>query len=147
MHPFFETDQPVLFTGDVGGVRIGPQSPVVPPCPPPDIHVEDWLDSIEILEKSPAKVLFLTHYGQINDKEQHLDGLRKTLLLWAEWIKPYAEQNVPTETIIPLFENFVENQLRDAGVSPEDIEVYNRANPAFMSVAGLLRYWKKKWKN
>ena len=30
------------FVGDVGGVRITPDSPTIPPTPPPDIDLEPW---------------------------------------------------------------------------------------------------------
>ena len=144
MTPYFETQEAVIFTGDVGGVRIGPDAPVVPPCPPPDIQVEDWLASIAILEKRPANHLFLTHYGQISDKSQHLAQLSNRLIEWANWIKPYFEAQTPVAAIVPAFEAFVQQQLIRDGVNTNDIERYNKANPAFMSVAGLMRYWKKR---
>ncbi len=140
----FESKGPVLFTGDVGGVRIGAASPVMPPCPPPDIHIEHWLDSIQSLRDSPAQTLFLTHYGQIDDKKAHLDALQSRLMAWAEWMRPYYERQAPIAEIVPLFEAYVENDLRQAGVDEADMERYAKANPAFMSVAGLLRYWKKR---
>ena len=34
------------FVGDVGGVRITPDSITIPPTPPPDIDVELWHESI-----------------------------------------------------------------------------------------------------
>ena len=37
-----------LICGDVGGIKIK-DGPVVPPCPPPDINVEDWQESISRL--------------------------------------------------------------------------------------------------
>jgi hypothetical protein len=143
-HSFFETTAPVIFTGDVGGVRIGTDSPVMPPCPPPDINVEDWMDSIALLESRDAEHLFLTHYGLISDKKAHLGQLSRRLQEWAAWIKPYFEANTPPAEIVPQFEAWVEQQLRAEGVNEADIERYNKANPAFMSVAGLLRYWKKR---
>ena len=141
----FETEAPVLFTGDVGGVRIG-GAPVVPPCPPPDIQIEDWLESIAVLRKSPANILFLTHYGRFEDKESHLNTLETVLQEWAEWMKPHVAQQRPQQEVIPEFEDFVAINLRKAGASDSDLLKYSKANPAFMSVAGLYRYWKKKWK-
>lgn len=144
MESCFETDQTVIFTGDVGGVRIGPEAPVMPPCPPPDIHVEDWLSSIQLLRHRPTDLLFLTHYGLISDKEAHLNALESTLKDWAEWIRPFAEQQTPVPEIVPQFEDYVRQQLVEAGVNEEGLERYNKANPAFMSVTGLMRYWKKR---
>lgn len=133
----------VLFTGDVAGVRIG-AGPVAPPCPPPDIQVEDWQQSIQLMRELPAETLYLTHFGVINDKKTHLDALEQRLLAWAAWMKPYAENNVPQETILPLFEAFVAGELKGAEVGEADLKRYEAANPAFMSVAGLMRYWRKK---
>ncbi|MCE7922202.1 MAG: MBL fold metallo-hydrolase [Haliscomenobacteraceae bacterium CHB4] len=133
----------VLFTGDVAGVKIG-NGPVVPPCPPPDIHVEDWQASIQLMRTLPAEILYLTHFGAITDKKAHLDALEQRLLTWAGWMKPYADQQTPSEQVVPLFEQFVAGELAGLGVDEAGLRRYEAANPAFMSVAGLLRYWKKK---
>ncbi len=132
-----------LFTGDVAGVKIG-DGPVVPPCPPPDINVEDWQMSIQILRKLPVETLYLTHFGKITNKDTHLNTLEKRLLAWATWMKPYAERQTPAEEIVPLFEKYVADGLAVEGVDEAGLRRYEAANPAFMSVAGLLRYWKKK---
>ncbi len=133
----------VLFTGDVAGVRMG-GGPVMPPCPPPDIQVEDWLASIQLMRNLPSERFFLTHFGEISDKITHLDALEKRLLTWADWMRPYADANTATESIVPAFQAFVNTELMAAGVAKEDLARYEAANPAFMSVAGLMRYWKKK---
>ncbi len=132
-----------VFTGDVAGVKIG-NGPVMPPCPPPDINVEDWQESIRLLKALPAERLFLTHFGAVLNKIPHLEALENRLLSWANWMKPYFEQQTPAETIVPLFQAFVQEQLVAEGVSEADLPRYEAANPAFMSVAGLLRYWKKR---
>ena len=133
----------ILFTGDVAGVKIG-DGPVVPPCPPPDIHVEDWQSSIQLMRDLPVETLYLTHFGKIAEKKTHLDALEQRLLAWANWIKPFAEQQTPPEQIVPLFQKYVAEELSTAGVDEAGLRRYEAANPAFMSVAGLLRYWKKR---
>ncbi|MEL6822087.1 MAG: MBL fold metallo-hydrolase [Calditrichota bacterium] len=45
----------LLFAGDVAGVKIG-SGPVVPPCPPPDINIEDWKTSIQRILKMDISV-------------------------------------------------------------------------------------------
>lgn len=144
--PETEAELSVLFTGDVAGVRIG-GGPVMPPCPPPDIHVEDWLNSIQLMRELPSERLFLTHFGVVNDKIAHLNALEKRLLGWTEWMRPYAESNAAPEVVIPEFQAFVNAGLKEAGVTGADLARYEAANPAFMSVAGLMRYWKKKLKD
>lgn len=133
----------VLFTGDVAGVKID-SGIVVPPCPPPDIQVEDWLASIQRMRALDVETLYLTHFGPIHDKNEHLDALEQRLLVWAEWMKPYALAQTPAETIVPAFQDFVKTELAAAGIDAAGQQRYEAANPAFMSVAGLMRYWKKK---
>lgn len=133
----------IIFTGDVAGVKIG-SGPVVPPCPPPDISLEDWKESIYLLINSGAKKLMLTHYGQITAIDVHLSQLQLILDDWANWILTKWQQGLTPEEITPLFTEYTSGQLRDLGVYDHGITQYEAANPSWMSVAGLIRYWKKK---
>lgn len=133
----------VIFTGDVAGVKID-QGPVVPPCPPPDINIEDWKASIQILKDANPKSLYLTHFDHIENIEDHLLQLEAILDDWSSWVKAKMNAGMDAETMTPFFMDYTANQLRGAGVSEEDIKIYEGANPAWMSVAGLMRYWTKK---
>lgn len=133
----------VIFTGDVAGVKIE-GGPVVPPCPPPDINLEDWIHSIDlVLSKNPNK-LVLTHYGEEQNPNIHMQELKEILNDWAQWMKGKWEQGLSNEEITPLFMNYTANQLKERGVSDLGIKQYEAANPSWMSVAGLVRFWKKK---
>lgn len=134
----------VVFTGDVAGVKPVRTGIVAPPCPPPDIHIEDWQESIRLLRDLPAETLYLTHFGAVRDKQAHLAELEQNLLEWSAWMEPHFRQQTPVEIITPLFQNFVREKLELAGIHEADQARYEAANPAFMSVAGLLRYWKKR---
>src|SRR5690606_23506866 len=132
-----------VFTGDVAGVRIN-QGPVVPPCPPPDIHIEAWKSSIALLRKLKPDEFFLTHFGIVADPIAHLDRLEKMLEDWAGWMRQYHGQAVDQQAVTKEFMGYTNNQLKQSGLSEEDIQRYEYANPSWMSVAGLLRYWKLK---
>ena len=143
-HIAWQLGKEVLFSGDVAGVRIGTNGPVMPPCPPPDIDVEAWQESIALIRDLPVSRLYLTHFGPSDDKQKLLDELEKSLLDWAAFIKPYFERQADQKEIVPEFVAYVKNQLHSRGLSESEISKYEAANPAFMSVAGLMRYWKKK---
>ena len=132
-----------LIAGDVAGVRIN-QGFVVPPCPPPDINIEDWQASINLIRGLDLEALYLTHFGKITDLEPHLNSLENILLDWANWMKPHFEAQAKMEEITPIFAAYAAQQLRDYGVDEKGILQYEAANPAWMSVAGLMRYWHKK---
>ncbi|MFY0688363.1 MAG: MBL fold metallo-hydrolase [Cyclobacteriaceae bacterium] len=132
-----------IFTGDVAGVKIN-DGPVVPPCPPPDINIEHWESSIQlILDKNPTR-LFLTHYGEIRDIQEHMKALRHMLRDWSLWIKDKWEAGLSVEDMTPLFSSYTRQQLLDQGLDESAVVQYEAANPSWMSVAGLVRYWAKK---
>ncbi|PRY88510.1 MBL fold metallo-hydrolase [Mongoliibacter ruber] len=132
-----------IFTGDVAGVKIA-DGPAVPPCPPPDINLDDWKRSIQLIKDENPEHLYLTHFGKISNVKDHLDYLEKMLDSWSNWIKPHFEKNTDQKEVIPIFMEFTQQQLRDEGCNKELIQVYEYANPSWMSVAGLYRYWKLK---
>ncbi len=133
----------VIFTGDVAGVAIN-KGPVVPPCPPPDIDLKIWKESIRKLQRLHPQKLYLTHFGEVVHPEQHLSELETILDDWANWMKPYFDAGHSSAEITPKFTAYTINQLKQQGVSKENINRYERANPSWMSVNGLLRYWKLK---
>ena len=133
----------IIFTGDVAGCKIG-KGPVMPPCPPPDINLEDWEASISLLRKLAPTQLYLTHYGPYSDVDSHLDQLQQILKRWGDWMKVRYDAGQSVKEITPDFQAFVAGDMQAAGLSASEIAQYEAANPAYMSVAGLLRYWKKR---
>lgn len=133
----------IIFTGDVAGVRIN-QGMVIPPCPPPDINLADWEASIDILKSLAPSTLYLTHFGPVKYSETHLDDLRSRLHKWANWIKPHYEAERSVMEVTPGFQQMVAEDMIAAGIGEADRNKYEAANPSWMSVAGLFRYWKKQ---
>ena len=135
----------IIFAGDVAGVRINADDKIVePPCPPPDINVEDWLDSIKTIRQLDPKALYLTHFNKVDDIEWHLNELERRLMEWSNWIRAKMELGQNAEETVPEFKRWVASQLKSEGVGDLAIQQYEAANPSWMSVAGLMRYWKKK---
>jgi glyoxylase-like metal-dependent hydrolase (beta-lactamase superfamily II) len=130
-----------LFTGDAAGICIVPGI-ISPPCPPPDIHIGDWLESIAKMKALKPEKLYLAHFGEWNYHPDHFDQLETALLDWSNWIKPYAVNQTPIEDIVPDFVAFVRKSYLDRGINEDWIARYEKANPAYMSVAGLMRFWK-----
>ncbi len=132
-----------LIAGDVAGVKI-PNGIVVPPCPPPDINIEDWRASIRLLKTRRFDSLYLTHFGKISEVKKHLVELEGRLRNWANWIKPHLDAGMPRDELTKKFQSYVKKQLVAGGVKGKDLDRYEGANPSWMSVAGLARYWAKK---
>ncbi len=141
-HAWWIEAERTVFAGDVMGVSIN-GGPCLPPCPPPDINVEQWLASLnKLMELRPARA-FITHFGELDHPAKRLNELAERLLDWAEWIAEELKIGLSEEKIISLFEQRVWSELKSAGLSDEAVETYEQADPAAMSVGGLARYWRK----
>ena len=135
-----------IFAGDVAGAKIF-NGPVLPACPPPEIDLEKWENSIDIIIKENPKCLYLTHFGKTKDVDNHLKDLKKILWDWAKWIKKNNDKFDDVDTLTEKFKNYVNNFLKNLNLSENLINQYYTANPPYMSVSGLLRYWNKKNKH
>lgn len=69
----------MALVGDVAGARIPPTEYVIAPTPPPDIDVEAWDASIDLVEAWEPTALGLTHFGQVDAIGPHLDAMRASL--------------------------------------------------------------------
>ncbi len=119
------------FVGDVGGVRIESGTPTLPPTPPPDIDVEEWHRSIELIRAWEPERLAVTHFGAYDDPEQQLDELSERLDLWAE-----SARSADRDGWVAA----VEEDLR-AVVGPDALDSLLAAVPVDQAYAGLRRYW------
>lgn len=138
---WLETEQ-TLFAGDVAGVLIRP-GPPIPPFPPPDIHLESWKESLDKIRALKPISLHVTHFGRVDDPIRSLDTLEKRLFGWADWMKQRLLEGKSETEIIPEFQKFTESELLSDGAKQEDLSTYEHADPASMSVSGLIRYWRK----
>lgn len=124
------------FVGDVGGVRIEPGSPTLPPTPPPDIDIEAWHRSIELVLAWKPERLGITHFGLSEDPERQLHELSTRLDVWA---------NSARDRDKDAWAQDVMEDLR-AATSPETFDVFMQTIPVDQSYAGLRRYWEKSQK-
>lgn len=131
-----------VFAGDVAGVIID-GGPAVPPFPPPDIHLEAWQQSIATIRALNPQTLHITHFGRIEAPLQRLAELEARIFTWANWMKERLREGKSEGEIVPEFAKFAEQELLTAGALPGDLATYEQADPAFMSVAGLSRYWRR----
>ena len=138
---WLETEQ-TLFAGDVAGVLIR-SGPPIPPFPPPDIHLESWKESLDKIRALKPISLHVTHFGRVDDPMRSLDALEKRLFGWADWMKQRLLEGKSETEIIPEFQKFTESELLSDGAKQEDLSTYEHADPASMSVSGLIRYWRK----
>jgi glyoxylase-like metal-dependent hydrolase (beta-lactamase superfamily II) len=126
--------QGTAFVGDVGGVKITPETPTVPPTPPPDIDVEQWHRSLELIAAWRPERLAFTHFGANDDVEGQLGEVGERLDTWAKLAREHDRD---------AWIEAVRAELQEAS-SPEIYAAYMQAVPADQAFAGLQRYWEKR---
>src|SRR5207244_272821 len=80
---YFDREDRTAYVGDVAGVRIPPCDLIIAPTPPPDIDVEAWVRSLELVRATRPERLALTHFGVAEDPSEHIDGMLESLHLQA----------------------------------------------------------------
>jgi glyoxylase-like metal-dependent hydrolase (beta-lactamase superfamily II) len=120
--------------GDVAGVRIPPAELVIAPTPPPDIDLDAWERSVDLVEGWRPQRLALTHFGEATDVERHLSELRRALRAQAEDARA-ADQ----ETFAARHR---ERLVAEAG--EEAAAVYVQAAPPDHLWLGLTRWWSQQ---
>ena len=131
-----------VFTGDVAAVRIPDCNFVSVPAPPPEFQLETWLQSLEKLRALKAKRFYLTHFGAVENPAEHLDMLESRLRACTEFVKPiYAMESKELQSAYQAWDR---EQAEAADLTPQEYEIYEKANPSYMSAGGLARYWRKK---
>jgi glyoxylase-like metal-dependent hydrolase (beta-lactamase superfamily II) len=119
-----------LLAGDATGVRMPGASYVLPVCPPPDITVEGWHETIAEIRRREPDRLALVHFGIHEDVEAHLDRLEVELDRWAERVREGMSEN-----------EFVTAARTDIG---GEADLYDRVAPLWQSFLGMQRYWEAR---
>ena len=129
-----------LLCGDVAGVKLPPMdsSFLSIPAPPPEFDREAWLATLDKLEKLPLKRLFLTHFGPVESVSWHWQTLRTRIDEVADFVGQRLD--LDREALIEAYAAWQRPQFPDTVT----YDRYEQANPLFMSVDGLLRYWKRR---
>jgi glyoxylase-like metal-dependent hydrolase (beta-lactamase superfamily II) len=122
------------FVGDVGGVRIAGAELTVPPSPPPDIDVEKWHASIELIRGWRPRRLVMTHFGVGEDVEDQLAELSARLDDWAGRARELGVDGFVAGVRAEIAQH----------VDSETAAAYEQAAPPEQLYAGLERYWRKR---
>ncbi len=128
-HVCFLDREGTLYAGDVAGVRILPQAPVMPPTPPPEIDIAAWLTSIEELERREPRRIALIHFGVVDDPTPHLVELRERLIRWGEVARAEPDDFD--------FAAFAVDDLGDVG---DDLPAYTHVTTFPQAYQGLRRW-------
>jgi glyoxylase-like metal-dependent hydrolase (beta-lactamase superfamily II) len=132
-----------IFGGDIAGVRIG-GGPPIPPFVPPELQIESWLESIAKMRALNATKLYLPHFGLApGGVSSHLDGLEERVRRWSSWFRDRLSAGEDEAQLVPAFAEYERADLRAGGANASEVCGYEAADPSFMAVSGVVRYWRK----
>ena len=131
---YLHEESGTAFVGDIAAVLIPGTNLVVPPTPPPDIDVETWLDSIEIVEDWAPERLAVTHFGAIDDPIEHLGIVRERLREEADLARELSERD---------YEKRHRALVAERAESEEAAAELIQCVPPQYQWRGLDRYWTK----
>jgi glyoxylase-like metal-dependent hydrolase (beta-lactamase superfamily II) len=140
---YFDDLDGTAYVGDVAGVRIPPSDFVRPPTPPPDIDVELWQRSIDLVEQRQPRQLALTHFGAVEDPGPHLAQMRTRLDDMAQLVRRLLDELGDTPEAVEEFVGEMRRRASEASVdgSAATLEV---GAPIEQTWAGMRRYWVKR---
>jgi glyoxylase-like metal-dependent hydrolase (beta-lactamase superfamily II) len=124
------------FTGDVAGVRIDGGA-VLAPTPPPDIDLEAWRSSLDLIERWRPSSIAVTHFGAYDDVTEQLAALRAHLQEIETWAGELDEQAFAAKLRARVRDTRVRDGDAAIGEPPDS---YARALPPEQSFQGLRRY-------
>jgi glyoxylase-like metal-dependent hydrolase (beta-lactamase superfamily II) len=137
---YLHEDTGTAFVGDVAACRIPPSRLVMPPTPPPDIDVEVWEQSLDLIAAWSPSRLALTHFGSVEEEvEGHLEAVRSRLREEAD-----LAQRMPADEYDADLQRRIREQLSAEGHGKDTVEELLQAVPTAYQFGGLDRYWRKR---
>jgi glyoxylase-like metal-dependent hydrolase (beta-lactamase superfamily II) len=137
---YLHEDSGTAFVGDVAACRIPPSSLIMPPTPPPDIDLEAWEESLDLVAGWSPRRLALTHFGAVEeDVSGYLESARARLREEAKLVKEMAEDDYERD-----LQRRIREQMTAEGLGQETIEELLQAVPTAYQWRGLDRYWRKR---
>jgi glyoxylase-like metal-dependent hydrolase (beta-lactamase superfamily II) len=122
------------FVGDVAGVRIPPERYTLMPTPPPDIDLEAWERSLDLVAGWRPRCLRLTHFGSADAVDDQLERARSQLRSMGE-----LTRDADREGFLRAIDAQIDSEVTDeAGVR------LRQAAPPTQLWLGLERYWRKR---
>ena len=132
----------MAYVGDTGGVCLGGDFLLVP-TPPPDIDLEAWHGSVDVIEKWRPVSLFLTHFGPVTPARAHLARVHERLDAARAAIEASLKDGSTDEERVHAFVTRLRQEARRT-LPEHEAAAAELAAPFDQLWQGLARYAKKK---
>lgn len=132
------------FVGDAAGILL-PGVPLIRPAlPPPETDLEAAETSCRRLAAVSPDRLWLTHFGAVEEVDEHLAAVVERNAAWAAEVAEGLRAGEDEAALIRRMRRLEDRELDQAGVHGQARETYKASSDARMTVMGLTRYWRQK---
>jgi glyoxylase-like metal-dependent hydrolase (beta-lactamase superfamily II) len=130
------------FVGDNTGVRLPGVRMTRPATPPPDVDLDAWAQTHDLLEQLRPQWLCLTHFGAYDDVAFHLADARLRLRQWAEIVRQSLLAGHDEATGSAVLQKTLAQEAATLSLA-EQTALLQQTGPLILSWRGLARYWQK----
>lgn len=140
---YHEQTSGALWCGDDAGIRMPGYTYVRPATPPPDIDLEGFERTWQLIESLQPASLMLTHFGAYGDAMRHIAELRACTARWSEQVLAGLQSGADDAEQSAALQRLAEDEL-GANASDAEKTVYAQAASVDQCWQGLARYWRKR---
>lgn len=140
-HAFVVGD--ACFTGDVAGLRLEGSDYLSVTAAPPQFEPPAYIASVDRLLAGNFQRLYLTHFGEITEVEDHLTRYRERIDAVHQNVRRWVNAECMPDEIQHLYREAEHHLATDAGVSAEDWQRHEMSNATAMCADGVRLYVEK----
>jgi len=131
------------FTGDAAGILLPGKSWIDLPAPPPEFDLAVWKQTLQRLRDERFATIYRTHFGPATAVEEQLTRFEEVLEEGADLVREMMRQGLDRDAMVERFCKMMRQRSAAAGLDEATADAYELANPRYMSVDGIIRYWSK----
>ena len=76
--------------------------------------------------------------------QDHLQAFKTLLTEAADFIRVRMQAGIERDELVDQYAQWRHRHARALGIAPAVIHQYETANPLYMSVDGMMRYWRRR---
>ncbi|HTZ46678.1 MAG TPA: MBL fold metallo-hydrolase [Verrucomicrobiae bacterium] len=140
---YFDPHDSIAFVGDTTGISINGHPFVLPVTPPPDISIESWDASLDLIAGLHPNKLFLTHFSLSHNPDVHIATYRERLHRWRDLSADIYARNLDDVAATHAFAKEIAAEAAQF-LSPDEVSHYLFNGALHLSWLGLARYHRKR---
>jgi glyoxylase-like metal-dependent hydrolase (beta-lactamase superfamily II) len=139
---FLDEQSGMAYVGDSAGIRVAGDY-MLAPTPAPDIDIDAWQRSLDLIDAWQPVSLFLSHFGPATPARAHVAQYRKVLTAQADTVRQLLQSGRPEGERIRIFADQLRKDARKH-LPETEARATELAAPFEQLWYGLARYWQKR---